>query len=133
MNLLTRNTDYAARALLYMEGQRGQRVSTVDIQRDLKLPRPFMRKILQQLQKEGYLVSVKGYKGGFTLALPPAKIRLTELMRIFQGDLSLSDCLFQKKICSCVAVCPLRRELKAAEKMLVDRLKGVTLADLMKK
>ncbi|MEI8011386.1 MAG: Rrf2 family transcriptional regulator [Candidatus Omnitrophota bacterium] len=132
MNLFTRNTDYAARALLYMGGRVGQRVSTVDIQRDLKLPRPFMRKILQQLQKEGYLVSVKGYNGGFTLAMPPGKIRLIDLMRIFQGDFSLSDCLFQKKLCQCVAACPLRRELKAAEKMLVDRLKGVTLADLMR-
>ena len=132
MNLLSRHTDYAVRALLYMAKRVGERVSSMDIHRDLKLPRPFMRKTLQVLQKEGYLVSVKGHKGGFMLAMPPQKIRLIGLMRIFQGDISLSDCLFRKKLCRCVAVCPLRREIKSMEAVLVDRLSGVSLADLMR-
>ena len=132
MNLLTRNTDYAVRAILYMAQHAGTLVSTADLDRDLKLPRPFMRKTLQVLQQQGHLRSVKGYKGGFQLLRPPEKIYLIDIMRIFQGEVSLGDCLFKKKICHCVASCPLRRQVKSMEQDLLKRLKAVTVADLMK-
>jgi Rrf2 family protein len=131
MNLLTRNTDYAVRAILYMAKRADALVSTADLDRDLKLPRPFMRKTLQVLQKEGYLISVKGYKGGFKLQRKPAQIRLIDLMHIFQGEISLSDCLFKKKICDSVATCPLRRQVKTMEQELLKKLKTITIADLM--
>jgi len=132
MNLLSRSTDYAIRALVYMAGDEDRIVSTADLDRDLKLPRPFMRKTLQTLQKAGHLSSVKGNKGGFRLETTPEKIRLIDLMTIFQGTISLGDCLFKKKPCNCIRACPLRKEIKFMEKDVLDRLKSVTLADLMK-
>jgi Rrf2 family protein len=132
MNLLSRHTDYAVRALLYMADEGRGLVSTADLDRALHLPRPFMRKTLQILQRSGYLDSVKGNGGGFRLKVKPGKIRLIELMRVFQGDISLGECLFKKKICHCVHTCPLRREVKAMEKMLLARLEAITLADLLK-
>ena len=133
MNLITRHTDYAVRALLYMAKHDGQLVSTADLDQDRKLPRPFMRKILQILQKEGYLSSVKGRKGGFRLERSLEKMRLIDLMRIFQGEVSLGDCLFRKKVCDCIRTCPLRKEVKSAEGVLLDRLRSITLAGLMRK
>ncbi len=132
MNLVTRNTDYAVRALGYMARHKEALISTADLDRDLKLPRPFMRKTLQILQKSGYLVSVKGYMGGFKLSRKPEDIRLIDLMKIFQGEVSLGDCLFKKKICSCVKTCPLRKEIKAMEQVLLERLQKITVADLIK-
>lgn len=132
MNLLARDTDYAVRAILYMARHDTALVSTADLDRDLDLPRPFMRKTLQVLQKEGYLTSVKGYRGGFQLKRVPANIRLIDLMRIFQGEISLSDCLFKKKLCQCVTSCPLRRVVKSMESDLLKKLKTVTIAHLMK-
>jgi Rrf2 family protein len=132
MNLLSRSTDYAIRALVYMAGDEDRIVSTADLDRDLKLPRPFMRKTLQTLQKAGHLSSVKGNKGGFRLETAPDKIRLIDLMTIFQGTISLGDCLFKKKPCNCIRSCPQRKEIKLMERDVLDRLKTVTLADLMK-
>jgi len=132
MNLLARDTDYAVRAILYMARHNGALISTADLDRDLDLPRPFMRKTLQVLQKEGYLISVKGNKGGFKLKRKPSGIYLIDLMRIFQGEISLSDCLFKKKICECVVSCPLRRVVKSMEIDLLKKLKTVKISDLMK-
>jgi Rrf2 family protein len=131
MNLLARDTDYAVRAILYMAVHKEGLVSTADLDRDLNLPRPFMRKTLQVLQKEGYLTSVKGYKGGFQLKRAAKDIYLIDLMRIFQGNISLSDCLFKKKLCECVVSCPLRRVVKSMESDLLKKLKTVTIANLM--
>lgn len=130
--MLTRSTDYAIRALIYMAGDEDRTISTADLDRDLGLPRPFMRKTLQALQRAGYLSSIKGNKGGFRLETSPEKVRLIDLMTIFQGQISLGDCLFKKKLCHCVRTCPLRREIKSMERDVLDRLKSVTLADLMK-
>ncbi|NTV28961.1 MAG: Rrf2 family transcriptional regulator [Candidatus Omnitrophica bacterium] len=130
MNLLARSTDYAVRALLYMAQDEDRIVSTADLDRALGLPRPFMRKTLQMLQKAGYLSSVKGVGGGFRLDKEPQKIRLLDLMTIFQGEISLGDCLFKKKLCSSVRTCPLRKEIGKMETLLLEQLSKVTLADL---
>ncbi|MBF0386565.1 MAG: Rrf2 family transcriptional regulator [Candidatus Omnitrophica bacterium] len=132
MNLLTRNTDYAVRALIYMAGKVPARVSARDIGRDLGLPGPFMRKTLQVLQKAGYLISTKGKSGGFELAQDTKKIRLVDLVTLFQGPVSMGDCLFKKKICSGIKSCPLRREILDIEALVLERLQGVTVASLIK-
>ena len=132
MNLLTRNTDYAVRALIFMAGKAPERVSTADLLKDLKLPRPFMRKTLQALQKAGYLDSVKGKNGGFSLVVPPEKIVLSDLITLFQGPVSMGDCLFRKKVCVCVRTCPLRKEIKTIETMALGHLRSVTVASLMR-
>lgn len=131
MNIFSRSTDYAIRALIYMSKDEDRIVSTADLDRDLALPRPFMRKTLQTLQKAGYLSSVKGHNGGFKLEAEPEKVRLLDLMTIFQGGISLGDCLFKKKVCSCIKSCPLHKEIKKVESVVVDRFKNVTLADLI--
>ena len=131
MNLLSRSTDYAIRAMLYMAQDEDRIVSTADLDRDLDLPRPFMRKTLQMLQKAGYLSSIQGHHGGFKLETAPEKVRLLDLMMIFQGKLSLGDCLFKKKICHCRQSCPLRREIKSMESKMVSHFQNLTLADLI--
>jgi len=132
MNLISRSTDYAIRALIYMAEDEDRIVSTADLDRDLRLPRPFMRKTLQMLQQAGHLSSVKGHKGGFRLETAPEKIRLIDLMTVFQGKVSFGDCIFKKKVCDCKRTCPLRKEIKLMEADVLSRLKRVTLADLMK-
>lgn len=131
MNLIARSTDYAIRALIYIAQSKNKLVSTAELDEQLKLPRPFMRRILQQLQKEGILNSVKGNKGGFALAKDSKDIFLEELMHTFQGDINFATCLFKKKLCACVDGCPLRRKVKKIEKMVIDELQGVTLQSMM--
>jgi Rrf2 family protein len=132
MNFLARKTDYAVRALIYMAGKVPERVSTAELHRDLGLPRPFMRGVLQNLQKAGYLESVKGQGGGFVLNVKPESIRLNDLFVLFQGPVSMGDCLFRKKLCVCAQTCPLRREIKEIEVFARERLQNATVASLMK-
>lgn len=131
MNLLSRSTDYAVRALIYMAKRMPRKSSSADVYRDLSLPRPFIRKTLQQLQKAGYLRSTRGRHGGFILGMSPENIGLIDLMTLFQGPVTLGDCLFRSKICECKADCPLRREIKIIEVMAMQHLKGVSIATLM--
>lgn len=130
MKLINKNTDYAVRALLYI-GRSGQKiVSTTQLEQELKLPRPFLRKILQSLQKANILRSVKGNKGGFMLKRSLDKVFLTDVIKVFQGDISLTDCIIKKRICPDVKTCLIRKKVKSLEKFIVNDLEKTTIASL---
>jgi len=131
VKLITRNTDYAVRALCCIAEQKQEVISADRLVKSLKMPRPFLRKILQALNKEGLLNSSKGKGGGFALAVSPEKITLTNIMKIFQGPLKLNECTFKKKVCPNVKDCLLKKKIDEIEKEVILRLKAITLESLL--
>ncbi len=131
MKLITRNTDYAMRALCYIAKQGKGSVSAAEMVAALKIPRPFLRKILQTLSSEGLLRSVKGQGGGFSLARSREKILLTDLIRIFQNTIQLNECIFKKRICPNRSVCVLKKEIDAIEQDVLQRLGRISIASLV--
>lgn len=129
MKLITRNTDYALRALCYISKRRDL-ISVDELVKELGVPRPFMRKILQRLNKERILESYKGRGGGFKLKVPPAKIFIIRIMRIFQGQVGLNGCFLKKDICPDKGRCVLRKKIHAIEDDLFERLKQINVASL---
>ncbi|OGW79951.1 MAG: hypothetical protein A3G33_05085 [Omnitrophica bacterium RIFCSPLOWO2_12_FULL_44_17] len=132
MKLITRDTDYAVRALCYMAKRRDEVVSVTQLVKSLKIPQPFLRKILQTLNQAGILESQKGVGGGFKLARPSGDIYLFDLIRVFQGDFELNECMFKKKLCPNRTTCSLRERLEVIEKYAVSQLEPVTIAELVK-
>ena len=131
MKLITRNTDYAIRALYCIAEQKQEIISADQLVKSLDMPRPFLRKILQTLNKEGLLNSHKGKGGGFALAVPPEKITLASVMKIFQGPLKLNECTFKKKVCPNIKDCPLKKKIDEIEKEVILRLKAINLESLL--
>lgn len=132
MSLITRNTDYAVRAILYIAKSSYKVVSTAELHEELKLPRPFMRKIFQKLQTEGILFSRKGNSGGFSLAKSTDDIFLLDIMKIFQGDFNFIECLLNKDICPNIKTCPMRRKIKKIENKVLKELEKINITSLLK-
>ncbi|MDD4908182.1 MAG: Rrf2 family transcriptional regulator [Candidatus Omnitrophica bacterium] len=132
MKLITRDTDYAIRALCFIAGSKDKTLSAGRMVRELKVPRPFLRKILQKLNKTGLLRSRKGSGGGFSLSAQADKILLTDLIRAFQGDLKLNDCYLKKKPCPDRQTCPFKKKIDAIEKYVVARLSSITIGGLIR-
>jgi len=132
MKLITRDTDYAIRALCYIAKRKKKITSVTDLVKTLRIPRPFLRKILQRLNKEGLLTSYKGMGGGFALARPAAKILVTDLMKIFQGPIKLNEHIFKKGICPHIRTCALKKRLNIIEKSVITKLEAITVASLIK-
>jgi len=132
VKLLTRDTDYAVRALLVMAARKSM-VAVSDLVIELKIPRPFLRRILQCLTKADILESLKGKGGGFILKRSPANISLIDLMAIFQGPVQLNECLFKKKVCPNRWTCPLRAEISEIEEFALKKLRFITIAKLLRK
>lgn len=123
--MLSNTCKYAIRALVYlaMHQKDDGKIGIKQISEELKIPAPFLGKIMQQLAKNKILISSKGPHGGFALAKDPDTISLYDIVAIVDGTEVFDQCLFGLKICENdpekKAYCPLhkrsepvRRELK---------------------
>jgi len=133
VKLITRNTDYAIRALCYIAEQKQEIISADRLVKSLEIPRPFLRKILQTLTKAGLLNSSKGKDGGFSLAVSPEEITLIEVMKIFQGPIRLSEHKFKKNDCPHIKDCLLKKKIDEIEKEVIAKLKAITISSILKK
>lgn len=131
MKLITRDTDYAIRAITYIAKHKGNRVSVKELVKNLKVPRPFLRKILQILDKKGLLRSYKGKGGGFLLESRPQEIFLLDLIKVFQGRFSLNECFLKKRVCPNTKDCRLRKKIIRIQAYVLKELRKINIAYLL--
>ena len=129
MKLVTRDSDYAIRALIEIARRRPGVVTAGELVKSTGIPRPFLRKILQVLNKNGIVKSFKGRGGGFTAG--SGETAISDVMAAFQGRLSLLDCTFKKKACSRRGRCGLRKRLEKIESRVLKELDAITISSLL--
>ncbi len=132
MKLITRDSDYAIRALCHIAKNPEERFSVADLIDKLGIPRPFLRKILQILTIKGILRSYKGKGGGFELGLSAQKIFISSIMMIFQGDFKLTECFLKGELCPEIKSCELRKKLSDIEHNVAEALNSITIASLLR-
>jgi Rrf2 family protein len=130
MRFVTRDTDYGLRALMYMAKLKGKIANVDEIAAKGRLPKVFLRRILQKLAEKKILVSYKGKSGGFALLPKPGKLSVTDVMKVFQGDIDLTNCLLKGKICPNRGICNLRKKIKSINLVVIRELDKITLKSL---
>ncbi|MCK9554740.1 Rrf2 family transcriptional regulator [bacterium] len=133
MKLLTRDTDYAVRALIFIgrADKRKIRIITVDeIVRALNLPKALLRKLLQTLSKNKILKSGRGKHGGFSLLKAPEKINVSDIISIFQGPVDFTNCLLRNEPCPNRKICSVRKKILSLSRHVDKELKKITLSSL---
>jgi Rrf2 family protein len=133
MKLITRDTDYALRAICFIIKNKKKVLPVSVLAKETGIPRPFLRKILQLLSRRGILLSHKGQDGGFSLARPVGKINLVDLIEAFQGPLHLNECFFKKLACPNIKDCILKQKIDRLEKYVVREIRSITVASLLGK
>lgn len=128
--LITRETDYAVRCVIYL-AQIGDKVASVgEIAQKMFIPKSFLAKILQRLVREGIVESSRGAKGGFWLHKKPENITLLELMLAMQGIASINTCAIDKRNCKMSTHCcvhPIWMEIRkdVEKKLAVQTIAGL--------
>jgi Rrf2 family protein len=97
--LVTRETDYAVRCVLYLARVSEKVASVAEISQKMLIPRSFLAKILQRLVREGLVESSRGAKGGFWLIKRPEDITLLEVFFAMQGVAPINSCAIDKRRC----------------------------------
>lgn len=105
--IITRATEYAIRAILYMSRQpAGEIIYKKDICKEQDITPAFLTKIFQPLIKDGIVGSQRGVGGGFYLAKAPAEITLLDIIRSQEGPVFLNQCLIEEGSCEREFFCP---------------------------
>ncbi len=130
---ITRQADYAVRAVLYLARNSDQRTATSVIAEEQRIPPSFLAKIVSQLSIAGLLHTSRGAHGGVTLARDPKDITLLEVIEAIDGPIQLNECVAGKGACTFEDNCPLRPVWCEAQEELVARLKRSNFADMAAK
>jgi len=100
--MLSNTCKYAVRSLIYLGkfSADGTKIGIKKISADLKIPTPFLGKILQNLVKQKILFSTKGPNGGFSLGKKTSEVSLYDIVRIVDGEDFFKNCLIGLQPCS---------------------------------
>jgi len=132
MKLLTKESDYAIRALLVLASNPEETISSKTIAEMEKIPLQFLRRILQTLTKAGMITTREGVNGGVRLAVKAEDIPLSKIITLYQGEIQFTECLFRKKVCHNRANCVLRHRIMAIENSVANELSVVSIGTLIK-
>jgi Rrf2 family protein len=99
--MLSNTGEYALRAVIHLAEHEGEGpVRVEDVARALDVPRNYLSKILNALVKRGILVSCRGPRGGFELAMPATEISLFDVVSEFDSMEARRECLLGRGECS---------------------------------
>jgi Rrf2 family protein len=126
---ITRQADYAIRAVLYLSKLGPtERAATSTVAQEQHIPPSFLAKIISQLSIAGLLHTSRGAHGGVTLARSAEQITLLEVVEAIDGPIALNECVTDQDACSFGDDCPLRPVWCEAQDELVKRLKNTNFA-----
>lgn len=131
--LVTRETDYAVRTVLYLARQDNRMVSVTEIAHIMQIPKSFLSKLLQRLVRNHILESSRGAKGGFLLARKPSEISLLSIVEAMQGPAGINVCAIDSKKCKLSSSCAVHPVWVDIRKEVEKRLRKETIERLIKK
>jgi Rrf2 family protein len=134
---LSKKTRYAIVALTRLAREYGNGpIQIRDIAEAEKIPQRFLENILLELRKLGILGSKLGKEGGYYLLKKPDEVKLSEIVRHFEGTIALMYCVSEKsyrpcEFCKDEATCQIRRVFKEIRDTTYDILSRTSLAVLI--
>lgn len=134
--MITKETDYAMRATLYLAKKGGESgtVSTAELSEEMAIPYRFLRKIVSKLVAAGLVESRRGKGGGLCLARSATTISLMHIIQAVSPEvIVLNRCVVDVAACDRAVYCGIHTELKRMQKNLNEALEGVTLATVSKR
>lgn len=126
--------EYALQAMIYLAGKgNGSPVQVKDIARAEDIPKHFLAKILNYLDHKDLVKSVKGPGGGFKLSRSAVKIRVSDVIEVYDGLDHLDKvCILGLDKCQESNSCALHKEWKKFRQLLKKRVQKLTIADMWK-
>lgn len=131
---LNKMTDYAIRVVRAIYLSPDHVVTSVTISEQENIPLPILFKVLRILNEAGIVASRRGRGdkvGGYELLKDPGQLTLLDVIRVVQGEIFLSDCLQDPKICCQRNNCNVHLEMQRINDILRRECSSKTLLDIL--
>lgn len=128
---LTKRADYAIRAVLALgRATDDEPLSVRRVAEEQRIPTRFLPLIMRDLVRAGLVEGTTGRAGGYRLARAAGDVSLLDIVEAVEGDSRARTCILRGGPCGISTVCDIHAVFVAAQNALLERLSGVTVADL---
>lgn len=129
---LSKFTDYAFRALIYL-AKNSEENATVDIlAKELEISTHHLKKVINKLAKTEYIISLKGRNGGLKLGVAPEEINLGKVLLLTEENLNIVECMNESGTCPLIKdSCKLKGIISNALSGFIDEMSKYTLQDII--
>ena len=135
--MLSNKTRYAMLALTHLarEYDKGA-IQISEIAQQENIPQRFLESILLEMKKIGILGSKLGKAGGYYLIKKPEDVRLSVIIRHFEGAIALLPCVSERQyqpceFCKDEQSCKIKRVFKVIRDKTDEILHNTTLNELI--
>jgi len=131
MKLSTRSR-YGTRILVDLARHHDQgpvQIGEISKRQDISVK--YLEQLIRPLKQAHLVTSVRGPKGGHVLAKNPEDITLGQIVRLFEGQSELVECISHPEKCSMAEDCQVRLAWQDATRALYEKLDSTTIADLV--
>lgn len=132
MKISTRGR-YAIRVMLDLaEHNMGEYIPLADIAKRQGISEKYLEAIVSSLVKAGFLIALRGKKGGYKLSKSPEQYTIRDILRITEGAFAPVACLeTEENSCERAAVCKTLKMWENLQKLVNDYFESITLQDLL--
>ena len=127
---ISKKSQYGLRSLVCLAMTDKEFLSLREISEKEKISFDYLGKIFSKFEKSGIVKSKKGSQGGYSLALPSNKIKVGEVLRVLEGDISLVECVGNKK-CTFKKSCKTINAWRKIQESLEKTINSISLKDLI--
>src|SRR5581483_6118 len=126
-------TDYGLVLMSYVaKGDEHSLHTSRGLAKKSNLPLPTVSKLLKVLLQNGFLVSHRGIKGGYSLARDSRDISVAEIIAALEGPIGLTECTTDVSgMCDLEPSCPIKRNQQLISQVVRGALEKLSLADLI--
>ncbi len=110
-------------------GQGPMPLKTIASRQDISVK--YLEQLIAILRTAGFVKSLRGPKGGYTLAKSPDQIKLSECFAALEGPMIGVECIEDKDSCTRVADCIAHGLWCQVEKAMMGVLEAVTLQGMI--
>lgn len=137
--MLSSKAKYGLKAMVYLARNENQGAVVIqDIANAETIPKKFLDAIMLELKNNGLLTSKKGKGGGYMLAVPSARIRVGDIIRVLDGPLAPVPCASRNAYKPCADCrdeggCAVRAVMSDVRDAIAAILDNCTLSDMASK
>ncbi len=132
--MLTNSSKYAIRAVLYLaiHTDKLKRMGSKEVANAIKIPAPFLAKILQKLVKAKLVSSVKGPNGGFFLSKQNNEKSMLDIVACSEGIDLFKDCFLGLERCGDDNPCAIHHMVEPFKRIMIEGMGNKTIAEFAK-
>lgn len=126
----SKTSTYALRVLIRMAQEENRSFSASELYHELNIKLRYLRRLMTDLTRQGFIQSTRGRNGGYMLAKSTKSIYLAEIIDAIEGFESFKTCVLGVADCKLSQVCAMHNVWQGVKADMIRTLSTTTLQDV---